>query len=250
MELAGAEKAPKDVPRMGRFVSLRRKWTGRIGFRRRGIGALIFIILGPFLFLGGENRAFSFEKEVPEQAAVLSKHEFTLQLVTGSLFSAHFLINGTPTTKYWQTNLRLGWILNDRDLEESFLAGAFEAILEITHSAIYHGPGNYLAGLTGLIRYNFLQPGWKTVPYVQIGAGAVYNDIYKDETQDAVGRSIEFTPQASVGVRYFLEDNWSLDGEVMYQHISNGNLSTRNGGINSFGGFVGLTYLFGRPGKN
>jgi hypothetical protein len=249
MELAGAKKASKDGPRMGRFGSSRKKWTGKIGFRRRGIGALILIILGPFLFLGGENRAFSFEKEVPKQATILSKHQFTLQLVTGSLFSTHFLVSGTPTTNYWQNNLRLGWVLNNPDPEASFLTGAFEAIFELTQSAIYQGPGNYLAGLTGLIRYNFLQTGWRAVPYVQIGAGAVYNDIYKDETQDAIGQSIEFTPQASVGVRYFLKNNWSLDGELMYQHISNGSLAPRNGGLNSFGGFVGLTYLFGEPGE-
>jgi hypothetical protein len=44
-----------------------------------------------------------------------------------------------------------------------------------------------------------------------------------------------------------LAKNWSFDAEFMYHHISNASLADRNIGVNSFGGFVGFTYLFDKP---
>jgi outer membrane protein W len=102
-------------------------------------------------------------------------------------------------------------------------------------------------GLTALIRYNFVQPSAKLFPYAQGGVGIVYTDAYKDLSQDAIGQSIEFTPQGSVGIRYLIHPNWSVDAEAMYHHISNANLAGRNDGINAFGGFIGLTYYFPPP---
>jgi lipid A 3-O-deacylase len=166
------------------------------------------------------------------------------QLVTGSLFSTKFPNGHEHTLDYWQTNLRLECALNQPGPEESFFRGNFEALLEITGSIIYRGPGTYLVGGTALLRYNFVQPEARFLPYVQAGAGIVFNDIYKDQSQDAVGQAIEFTPQASLGFRYLIRPRWSLDAEAMFHHISNANFSDRNDGINALGGFIGLTYFF------
>ena len=91
---------------------------------------------------------------------------------------------------------------------------------------------------------NFVQPGWRFIPYVQGGVGIVYTDAYKDETQQAIGQAIELTPQCSLGLRYLINKNWSLDGEAMFHHISNAGLAKRNRSINAVGGFVGVTYFF------
>ena len=78
----------------------------------------------------------------------------------------------------------------------------------------------------------------------------VYNDIYKDETQQAIGQAIEFTPQCSLGFRYLINKNWSLDGEAMFYHMSNAGMADRNRSINALGGFVGVTYFFDTPSKS
>ena len=104
--------------------------------------------------------------------------------------------------------------------------------------------GNYIGGITALLRYNFVQPGWRLVPYVHGGVGIVYTDAYKDKTQRAIGQAIEFTPQCSLGFRYLIKKNWSLDAEAMFHHISNAGLDKRNRSINAIGGFVGVTYFF------
>ena len=66
-------------------------------------------------------------------------------------------------------------------------------------------------------------------------------------TQSAVGQAIEFTPQAGIGLHYFIGRIWSIDAEAMFHHISNAGISySRNGGTNAIGGFLGVTYFFDR----
>jgi lipid A 3-O-deacylase len=168
----------------------------------------------------------------------------SLQLVSGALFSLTNLPEGSPELNYAQTNLRLGWMLGTPDPGGGALRGNWEGLVEVTNSFVFKGPGSYIGGVTGLLRYNFVQPDWDLVPYIQGGVGIVYNDIYKDDTQNAIGQAIEFTPQCSIGVHYLIGRNWAVAAEGMFHHISNAGLSNRNSSINSLGGFVGVTYFF------
>jgi hypothetical protein len=128
-----------------------------------------------------------------------------------------------------------------------FGTGNFELLFELTNSVVFQGPGNYLRGFTLLGRYNLILSDPKWALYFQVGAGIVVNDVYRDVRQSAIGQAIEFTPQASVGLRYFISRNWSIDTEAMLHHISNAGMSNgRNGGINAIGGFLGVTYSFDR----
>jgi lipid A 3-O-deacylase len=207
---------------------------------------LIFVcpvVLCTYFFCGP---AFGSELETKRRAEIFSKGAVDLQLVSGGIFSSHIFGQDTPVTNVWQTDLRLGMILNDPILDGSFLRGNFEAVLALSYASIYKGPGSYYGGLTALLRYNFVQPGSNWAPYFQVGAGIVHNDAYKDHSQDTIGQSIEFTPQASLGLRYLWKENWSIDVEGIFFHISNAGLSERNTGLNSFGGFVGVTYFFDR----
>jgi len=168
----------------------------------------------------------------------------SFQLVSGALFSLTNLPEDSPVFNYAQTNLRLGWMLYTPGPQEGFLRGNWEVLAEISNSVIFKGPGNYIGGVTGLLRYNFVQPDWKVIPYIQGGVGIVYNDAYKDETQQAIGQAIEFTPQCSLGLHYLIARKWSLDVEGMFHHISNAGMSKRNRSINAVGAFLGVTYFF------
>jgi lipid A 3-O-deacylase len=210
------------------------------GLNKSGFHLLLWVILFSGFFQA--HPALSGEFQPKRQMEVFDKGRLSLQLISGSLFSSQ--INNTPVMDYWQTNLRLGYALNQPKQAKSILRGNFEAILGVSYSIVYEGPGSYVAGLTALLRYNFVQPGSRLIPYFQAGSGIAYTDAYRDNSQDAIGQSIEFTPQASVGFRYLIRENWSLDAEGMYHHISNGGMAQRNAGINAFGGFLGLTYFF------
>jgi hypothetical protein len=172
------------------------------------------------------------------------KNRLSAQFVTGALFGPVSGMYDHATFNYAQTTFRLGWMASEPTESKYFGKGNFEILFELSNSIIFKGSGDYLRGFSLIGRYNLLLSNPKWVPYIQIGAGAVVNDAYKDMLQSAIGQSVEFTPQASVGLRYFIERQWTLDVEAMYHHISNAGFSERNGGINAVGGFLGITYFF------
>jgi lipid A 3-O-deacylase len=206
----------------------------------RGLAAFLILWGG----LWGAKPASGSDGELGKEKEFIAEDMLDIQLASGPLFSSQIFGNRTPTTNAWQSNLRLGWILNKPAAKPSLLRGNFEAILDLSYALINQGPGNYWAGIAALIRYNFIPPNSRWIPYVQVGAGIVNTDAYKDESQDAIGEAIEFTPQASLGIRYFFKENWSLNIEGGFLHISNANLADRNTGLNFFGGFIGISYLF------
>ncbi|MGF1678383.1 MAG: acyloxyacyl hydrolase [Candidatus Methylacidiphilales bacterium] len=168
----------------------------------------------------------------------------SLQLVTGALVSPVGIGPDTDTFNYTMTNLRLGWMMNTPALDGHPLDGAVEFLFELSGSAVFEGAGSFLSGPTLLLRYHFTQPDWRWVPYIQLGGGITFTDAYEDRSQRAIGQQMEFTPQASLGSRYLIDPNWSLDIEFIYHHISNAGLAERNLGINALGGLAGLTYFF------
>ncbi|CAF0700960.1 putative Outer membrane protein W [Candidatus Methylacidithermus pantelleriae] len=138
---------------------------------------------------------------------------------------------------------RFGWMLSTPQ-GDAFYRGNWEVLLDLYGSGIFHGPGNVVIGPEALIRYNFVQPGWWVVPYLQIGAGIVYTDAWEDHTQRLIGGPVEFTPQASGGLRFMVDPQWSIQLECMYHHISNAGLYSRNVGVNQVGALLGVSYLF------
>ncbi len=181
---------------------------------------------------------------VPRQENTHTADRITFQFVSGGLFSPIGLGPHDDTFNYLPQNARVGWMLSSPDPEGGVFAGNWEFILELSTSPIIEGPGNILFGPSILFRYNFVQPGWKVVPYLQAGSGFVYTDAHEDKSQRAIGGPIEFTPQGSLGMKFLVDRNWSIDVEAMYHHISNAGLEDRNLGINSVGGLIGFTYYF------
>jgi len=181
---------------------------------------------------------------------IFVEDRITLEFVTGAMFSPSGIGPVVPVFNYQQNNLRLGWMLDSPDSWgpqagiDDPLRGNFEAILEATGSYVWYSFGTYMAGVTGLVRYNFVQPNWFVVPYIQGGAGIIYTNARNWSGQDAIGANVEFTPQFAGGLRFLLDKNWTFNIEGSFQHISNANTSARNEGVNAYGGFVGFTYVF------
>jgi hypothetical protein len=182
----------------------------------------------------------------PFPSQIFTKDRLSAQFVAGALFGPVTWIRDHPALNYAQTNLRFGWMTSDLNKTRYFGTGNIELLFELSNSQIFKGFGEYVRGFTLLGRYNFLLSDSGFVPYLQVGAGAVVTDAYKDNYQGAIGQCIEFALSGSLGLRYVIDRHWSLDGEAMLHHISNAGLNERNGGANAVGGFVGLTYYFDR----
>lgn len=125
-----------------------------------------------------------------------------------------------------------------------FFRGCPEFLVEGFYGSVFEGPGDWLAGGNLILRYNFVPERTKWSSYIQIGAGGLWNDIYKDQSQSLVGQSFEFSLLAAVGVRYQWNAKWGVALEGGYRHISNADMAERNRGLDSLGVLGGLTYSF------
>jgi hypothetical protein len=183
-------------------------------------------------------------------AEAFAKHHCTLQVLGGAYFCPVGLgPRSTPHFNFAPIDMRLGCMLCSPWLDGCCLRSNLEAVLELATAAIFSGPGTLVIGPTALLRCNFVQPDCRVVPYLQGGGGFVYEDAYRDKTQRALGQAGEFYLQATAGLHFFLNPHWSLDIEGGYLHISNADTNARNGGINALGGSIGLTYFFGKAGR-
>jgi hypothetical protein len=207
----------------------------------------LFLVLLLQVPLCAEAQDPNTEKVSAGYSDLYAKNRLSAQFLAGALFGPLSLIQNYPTFDYAQTNLRFGWMVDDPSESRYFGKGNFELLFELSNSFIFEGFGNYIRGFTLLGRYNLLLPNPRWALYFQLGLGAVVNDAYRDMSQTQIGQAVEFTPQASVGLRYFIARNWTFDLEVMFHHISNAYFAERNDSINSVGGFLGITYFFGRP---
>jgi len=203
---------------------------------------LCFVIFSGWRCLAWADQTSADDPE--PTTGIYTEGRMSIELVSGALFSLTGFPEGSPDLNYAQTNVRVGWMLATPGPGPSVLRGNWEGLVEVSNSIIFKGPGNYIGGVTGLLRYNFVQPGWDLIPYIQGGVGIVYNDIYKDDSQQAIGQAIEFTIPCSIGVHYLIDKNWAVAAEAMFHHISNAGMSKRNNSLNSLGGFIGVTYFF------
>jgi Lipid A 3-O-deacylase (PagL) len=202
---------------------------------------------GQVIVAGGEGRAATdcqFERGCGD--GVFACGTTSVQVLAGAYFSGRPGPR-VPAFNYVPVSVRFGCMLTDA-ADGWWGRGNWECVCDNTVAAITSDYGNWFAGQSYLLRYNFLEPSCPVVPYHQFGAGWVINDAYKDQTQHAIGQSFEFYLHYEIGLKYFVAPNISLDVEAGIQHISNGGMADRNLGVNAFGGQVGFTYYF-PPGR-
>lgn len=187
--------------------------------------------------------------------AAMNGPGFTLQMMagyyqhTGLGPGAPFGSTVDPEFNYAPIDIRVGYLLTSPSERNFLLRGVAEILVDLMVAPVTKGYADIVVGPSILLRYNFVQPDARLIPYVQVGAGIVYSDAYKTPGQDALGEAVEFILQCQLGVRWMVNRNWSLDFEAGLQHISNAGFNDRNGGVNDVGGTVGFTYYlphFGR----
>ena len=148
-----------------------------------------------------------------------------------------------PNIDYQLTIIRVGYML-DTPHGSNFLRGNDEFMVETEGGPIFHGPGSALGGLSIIYRRNFLSPGAKVVPYLNLGAGGVYSDAYHQKVQQSLGGKFEFDLQVAAGAHFRLSSRWSLDAEFAYRHLSDAFITERNLGTNGVGGVLGVSRAF------
>lgn len=167
------------------------------------------------------------------------RNKYELSLSSGIMFSPVGADRERHTVNYTLSGLQLGWMLTDVN-DAGWLRGNVELAGEAMGGTVFKGRGSYLAGGTFWVRYNFVQPDWRWVPYVQAGAGAEGTDM----DQRLIGENFNFNLGIVAGLRYFASEKWAVNAECRYQHISNAKIARRDIGINAVGPVLGLSYFF------
>jgi len=164
---------------------------------------------------------------------------FETSLASGCLFSPFAAIRNRPTLNYTISELQVGYMLSDV-AGPSIWRGNWEIASGAFGGKVFDGVGDYIAGTTIWLRYNFVPPQSRFAPFVQAGAGVTCADI----NRRLVGQDFNFNLDLGAGVRYLLSSHWSVNLEYRYQHISNANMADRNLGVNAHGPMLAVSYLF------
>jgi hypothetical protein len=193
-----------------------------------------------FALVFGLSRVFAGPADVTTSLATeLNPPQFQVALESGYLFGA---INPPQDYQIGAEFLtaRARWGVLDRaDWLRGYNQFYFSAIAE----PIFKGIENHYFGLNFGLRYNFVQPGTRLVPYVSGGLGLGWIDSHP-EVQGGQGRDFTFNILSAAGLTYLIDDRWSVNAGVLYQHLSNGGQTNPNPSLNLFGPQVGITCSF------
>ena len=172
--------------------------------------------------------------------------DWTLELGSGGLWSnvrndddkAYTIIPISLTA-----SLRLDDVSLDHELG-GILRGYSEFFFRADYDQIVHGPETHYEGMIVGPRYNFVQPNWKVIPYVEGGVGFVFAD--SNPEAGGLGEDFNFTFIVGAGAKYNITDNFFVRLGAEYQHVSNAGLSdpTPNNAIDAVGPKLSFGYSF------
>jgi len=165
-------------------------------------------------------------KEITPPSTGSSEKDWTLELGSGVAWSN--VRSGQPNQPYTLVPITLTASLKLDDVSlDNFLGGWLRGYSEFyfqgQYEQIVHGPENHYEGIMVGPRYNFVQPGWKIVPYVEGGVGIGFAD--SNPAAGGLGQDFNFTFEAGAGARYDICDDFYVRLGVVYQHVSNAGLS-------------------------
>ena len=105
------------------------------------------------------------------------------------------------------------------------------------------GIENHYFGINVGLRYNFVRPGSRFIPYFSGGLGLGWIDSHPDQP-GGQGQDFTFNILSAAGVSYKFSDRFSGQLGVLYQHLSNGGQTNPNPSLNLLGPQIGFTFTF------
>jgi hypothetical protein len=124
-----------------------------------------------------------------------------------------------------------------------WLRGFNQVYLLAMVEPIFRGPENHYSGISTGLRYNFVRPGSRLVPYISGGVGLGFIDSHP-ETSGAQGQDFTFNILTAAGISYKMNEHWKTTAGILYQHLSNAGLTSPNPSLNLLGPQLGITYSF------
>jgi len=127
--------------------------------------------------------------------------------------------------------------------DDSWLRGYNQFYFTALAEPIFRGIENYYFGINFGLRYNFVRPNSRFVPYISGGVGLGWIDSHAN-IPGAQGQDFTFNILTAAGVSYRFNDRWKFNAGLLYQHLSNGGQTSPNPSLNLLGPQLGVTYSF------
>ena len=202
---------------------------------------ILCAIIGGWILAGGLLCA---QTSIGPASEVFHKDALEIQLSSGAQWGLN-----NPNGYVWlPQSLTVGWTLDDvgnpgwRSGVTQLRASVFGT--PILSDTTVTAETRAFGGAVGPF-YHFVQPGWKTIPY--LGAQLGFLCIDSTGIREGQGQDFCFTTLVTLGVRQLLTNRWSVSVEGVWQHVSNGGLSEpdrKNVGLDTVGPRAGLSYHF------
>jgi lipid A 3-O-deacylase len=172
-------------------------------------------------------------------ATELNPRSFEFAVESGYLFGAiNPPANYQIGAEFLTARIRWGVMRSD-----SWLRGYNQFYISGIAEPIFRGIENHYFGFNLGMRYNFVRPGSRLVPYFSGGVGAGGIDSHP-EVPGGQGQDFTFNILSALGVSYIVNDHWKINVGALYQHLSNGGQTDPNPSLNLFGPQVGVTCSF------
>lgn len=194
---------------------------------------LAAVFLTPHAFAGAEPSG----RELLRQEVDAPRYEFAVEsaYLFGFINSQHSYEIGA---EFLTARVRWGAIEND-----SWLRGYNQFYATVMAQPIFRGIEDNYFGFNLGMRYNFVRPNWRLVPYISGGLGLGWLNS-RSNVPGGQGQDFTFNILTALGVSYRIDNHWSLNVGVLYEHLSNGGQTDPNPSLNLLGPQVGLNYSF------
>jgi hypothetical protein len=173
-----------------------------------------------------------------------AREEFNPELLEVALESGYLFGFINPPRSYQIgaefLTARVRWGVVRSDM---WLRGYNQFYVSAIAEPIFRGIENHYFGLNFGMRYNFVRPGSRLVPYISGGLGLGWIDSHP-EIPGGQGQDFTFNILTAAGISYKMNDHWKLNAGILYQHLSNAGQTDPNPSLNLLGPQVGLDYSF------
>ncbi len=211
----------------------------------------VFLIWGTLLAALSLPRAMAgaeMKEITPPCCCSCSEKDWTIELGSGAAWSN--VRRGLPNQAYTlvPVSLTASLKLDDVSLDHfmgGWLRGYTEFYFRSDYDQIVHGPETHYEGFMAGPRYNFVQPGWKIIPFVEGGIGLGFAN--SNPARGGLGQDFNFSFDVAAGARYNIDCDWFVRLAVQYQHVSNAGLSepqSPNHPIDALGPKLSFGYSF------
>ena len=202
-------------------------------------GSVQFGFLFAIFFAVSPAVARSNEESAARPTEELNPPQFELSVESAYLLGFINALHSYEIGSIFVTG-RMRWGIIDND---SWMRGYNQIYVTAMGEPIIRGIENHYFGANIGMRYNFVHPYWRLVPYISggIGAGAIDS---RPSVRGGQGQDFTFNILTAVGVSYEINKQWKANVGVLYQHLSNGGQTDPNPSLNLIGPQIGLTYSF------